>query len=109
MNALQWINAAICLAVVVVTFFALVRMRKETELQILLAFPTMAAGMLGAVVGYFRPGDWQAACDTMLFGGVLALMIGSRKNPNWIEPRWIRPIAIGVLMATWGAFLMGVS
>lgn len=109
MNALQWLNFLLCLAGLVVALFVAFRMRKDTELQIVLSFATIAAGLGGNALGYFRPGDWQEAFYTLQYGGLLALMIGTRKSPNWVAPRWIRPISISVTMGVWCAFLLGVA
>lgn len=109
MTRIETLNLLLCLSGFSVAFFIGVRMRSETEAHIVGSFATLGAGLLGTAVAFVRPGDWQAACDTLLYGGALAMMIGSRKNPHWVAPRWIRPITVSVLLAVWGAFLMGVS
>lgn len=109
LSPIEWLNAMLCVAGVLATLAAINRMTIDTEPQIVLSFVIIAVGLLGAVWAYFHPGDWLACFDTLIYGGFLALIVGTRRRTKWLDPRWIRPISVAISLAVGVAFFVGVS
>lgn len=117
LSPLQILNAALCAVVVVAVLCAVARMnstdeygvRQRTEPPIVMAFVTLGSGTVGWLVAYWKPGEWQVANDTLLIGGVAALVLATRRHTKWVPPRWMGPISMGVSMLTWAGFLWGIS
>lgn len=104
MGPLEWLNVGIATLIVLVGIGAINRMSPQTECTVILAFVTVMAGVVGYALGSVLPERWQTVCDTLLLGGVLALLIGTRKQTIWMAPRWMPWISAGVSILTWGTF-----
>ena len=108
MSALELINVLLALAGALVAFGAANRMNKDTELTIAISFATTGAGLIGYAIACIWPHHWEAACDTLLLGGIVSLLVGTRRQTIWIPPRWMPRISYAVAGATWFAFFAGV-
>lgn len=107
-GAHQWLNIAFAFAGALVAFGAINRMNRHTDKPIAFAFVTMGTGLLGAVFSYFSPERWEIAFDTLIFGGALALLIGTRRHTIWMDPKWMPPTSVGATFITWAAFFLTV-
>lgn len=108
LSFLSWLNALIALAIVGVGFGAAKRMNKDTELTIIIAFSTVSAGAFGWFITTFWPWGWEQSFDTLFLGGVLALLIGTRRRTVWLRPELMPKISYGVSVVTWCAFFATV-
>ena len=108
MTALELLNVVLAIGGALVAFGAANRMDKHTELTIALSFATVGAGLIGYAITSFWPHHWEAACDTLLLGGIGSLLVGTRRQTIWIPPRWMPRISYAVAGATWFAFFAGV-
>lgn len=106
---IQKANVLIAVVGVGVAGGAINRMSRQTECTIIFAFSTVAAGLVGYALGAVLPDRWEAACDTLLLGGIVALVAGSRKQTIWIAPQWMPKISAGISAATWFLFLGGIA
>ena len=106
MNAVEGLNIGLAVMGVLVAFGAVHRMSAETECPIILAFVTVASGLGGQILGALA---WQGVFDTLLFGGVTALMIGTRRQTVWISPDWMPRVSLAVSLLSWAAFLVGLE
>ncbi len=115
MTVIQKINLLGCVLTIAVAMFAVFRMKlqgeksKRTEIQIVLAFPTIAGGMAGWIYGYFWPAGWTDAFDAMVLWGILSLMLGSRKHTEWVAPLVMKRLSIAACAFGWLTFLIGIS
>lgn len=106
MNAIENLNAVLAVLGVLVAFGAVHRMSPETECPIIFAFVTVATGLCGQLLGQLA---WQSVFDTLLFGGVTALMIGTRRQTVWISPDWMPRVSLAVSLLSWTAFLIALE
>lgn len=104
MSVHAWINFFLALAGALVALGAANRMSIETERTIILAFVTLGAGLLGGCMSYFMPERWQLGFDTLLYGGVLALLVGTRRRTIWLDPRWMPVVSVWSTILTWAVF-----
>lgn len=105
----QWANAGIATAGALVGLGAANRMNTRTECTIIISFFTVGAGLIGYALGTLLPDRWQQACDTVLLGGILALLIGTRRHTIWIPPELMPKFSYGVSVATWIIFFLGAA
>lgn len=108
-QALPLFNALLAIFGMLVALGAINRMDRGTEATIIFAFSTTAAGLAGFALGHFLPDRWEAACYTLLLGGISALLVGTRRRTVWLPPAWMPRISGGLSAATWLGFLAGVS
>lgn len=108
MTALQSLNIALAVVGALVAFGAANRMNKHTEMTIAISFATVGAGLIGFALADLWPNGWQETCDTLLLGGIVSLLIGTRRQTIWIPPRWMPRLSYAVAAATWLAFFVGV-
>jgi len=99
-----WLNFLIAGTTMLVALGAANKMNKDTEVTIVIAFATVGAGMLGTMLGYFSPDRWQLSFDTILYGGVLSLLIGTRRRTIWMKPEWMPRFSLWVSALTWATF-----
>lgn len=104
-----WLNVACYVSVALVAFGAANRMSKQTECTIIVSFATVGAGAIAWAIGAFLPNEWEQAFDTLFVGGVLALLIGTRRQTIWIKPEWMPRMSISVSAVTWIAFFCTVA
>ena len=110
MSALAVVNLLLACAGALVALGAANRMHRVTERSIIVAFATTGAGLIGFALGDVWPGGgWQEACDTLLLGGVAALLVGTRRQTLWLPPAWMPAISYGLSAVTWVAFFAGVK
>lgn len=113
MGKLELLNIAMAFIGTLVAFGALHRMSPKTECTIIFAFALTAVGLvgqwLGPLLAYLGRDTWQPAFDTLLFGGIASLMIGSRKQTIWLQPHWMPRLSLLVSAVTLGAFLAGLE
>lgn len=106
---LDWVNGGLAVVGVLVGIGAIDRMNKQTECTIVAAFVTTIVGLVGYVLGSAMPGHWQNVFDTLLLGGVVAVLIGTRKQTIWLAPTWMPWISLGVSLGSWTIFFGAVS
>lgn len=108
-DAHVWVNVAIAVLGAFVAFGAVNRMTPETECTIIISFATVGVGLTAWAIGSVSPSpEWVHAYDTLLLGGVVALIIGTRRRTIWIQPRWMPLLSISVSGVTWLAFFATV-
>jgi len=101
----HWLLAALALVGALVALSAANIMNKATECTIVFSFATTGAGLIGYAIGTVLPDRWQLACDFLLIGGIVALMIGTRRRTIWFHPRRMPWISLSVTALSWTAFL----
>lgn len=104
LSAVEWVNLCLALAIALVALGAANRMNRETEVTIIVSFSTVGAGALGFALGSLLPERWVDAAYTILLGGVLALLVGTRRQTLWLPPAWMPKLSIAISAATWAAF-----
>jgi hypothetical protein len=107
-TAHQWLNIVVAVAGALVAFGAANRMSRATECTIIFAFTTVGIGFSAWFLGILFPVDWEHAFDTLLLGGVVALLIGTRRQTIWLQPAWMPRISLAVSAVTWLAFFATV-
>jgi uncharacterized membrane protein YeaQ/YmgE (transglycosylase-associated protein family) len=100
-------NVFLAVSGALVTFGALNRMETGTCRAIRCAFATTCAGLLGAAISTLLPEHWQVSVDTLLYGGILALLVASGRRAGMIREQWVTPISFSITVSTWGLFLLG--
>lgn len=121
METLELMNGALAGAGAFAVLIAVNHMGPQTSRAIRCAFVTTGAGLLGeclssvpALLAYFGLRsrilfEWQLAYDSLLYGGVLALLIGSRRMPVLLPERWVGRLSLAVTLVTWAIFLFGIQ
>ena len=109
LGPVEWVNVALATAGALVAIGAVNRMSRETELPIIAAFATVGAGLIGYTLGSFAPARWQHGMDTVLLGGLLALLVGTRRQTIWLPPRWMPIISAFVSVGTWLLFFWSIG
>lgn len=99
-------NALLAAAGALVALGAINRMSRQTECTIIIAFFTTGAGLVGFALGNLLPERWQAVGETVLLGGILALLVATRRQTIWLDPKWMPRISYAVSVATWVAFFV---
>lgn len=61
----------------------------------------IALGLLGQGIGT-QVGQWESCFDTLLFGGILAWLIGSRRMPAVFQQRYGTPLAWAAIVSSGG-------
>lgn len=105
----QWVNAAIAFAGALVALGAVNRMTDATDGCIRVAFALTGAGLIGYGASTIWPESWRHACDTVLIGGLVALLIGTRKHTIWLPPAWMPRLSYAVSAGTVVTFFVGVA
>lgn len=105
----SWLNFVIAVIGALVALGAANRMSPKTECTIIFAFATVGVGFIAWAIGTFLPDSWQQAFETLLLGGVVALLIGTRRQTIWLAPTWMPRISIAVSVVTWIAFFWGIG
>jgi hypothetical protein len=105
----QWLNLIVATAGALVAMGAINRMSRETECTIIASFVTVGAGLIGYALGTVLPGRWQHTMDTVLLGGIVALLVGTRRHTIWINPALMPRISACVSIATWAYFLWNIQ
>ncbi len=100
-----WLNLVFAVAGALVAFGAIVRMSSETERPIIFAFITVGSGLIGQGLTNFLPDQWELSFDTLLYGGILALLVGTRRQTIALKPKWMPVISLCTSGATWCIFL----
>jgi hypothetical protein len=70
------------------------------------AFITLTAGLVGQVMGALL-GKWQAPFDTILFAGLLALLVANRRVPA--VQMYKAPVSLTITGFAWGVFFISVT
>jgi len=104
----EWLNLTLAALAMLVAFGAVNRMTCDTPRTIKVSFVTVGAGLIGVCLGYFAPDRWQLPFDTVLFGGLLALLVGTRRQTIWLHPRWMPLVSGWCSVLTWVVFLATV-
>ena len=107
-GAHDFLNFVIAFLGALVAFGAANRMTRATECTIIVAFATVGTGLTAAAISTFFPQSWEKAFETLLLGGVVALLIGTRRQTIWIRPAWMPWLSLGVSAVTWVAFFVTV-
>lgn len=126
--AVAWINAAIAAISAALVFRAINRMNGVTDHAMRFSFAVIGAGLAGEACVIALPemaswnrtlaalndlmGGWQDSIDTLLFGGLLAAFIGTRRVPAMI-PRlsdaWRVRLSVATSSITFVLFLAGIA
>lgn len=102
------LNFVIALLGALVAFGAANRMNKETEVTIICAFVTVGVGLVAEAFSSLVAEVWQQAFDTLLLGGVVSLLIGTRRRTIWLRPELMPKISAAVCAITWLAFFLSI-
>jgi hypothetical protein len=70
------------------------------------SFITLTAGLAGQIIGQVL-GKWQASFDTVLFAGILALLVANRRQPAVHAQR--APISLAITALAWLVFFFNMS
>jgi hypothetical protein len=106
-----WINAAIAAIGAALVFRAMNRMNGVTDHAMRFSFALIGAGLAGEAFSTLLPDAWQEGIDTLLFGGLLAAFLGTRRVPAMIpglSEMWRVRLSVGTCAITFAAFLAGV-
>jgi hypothetical protein len=109
---MSWVDKLNILLAIVgagAAFGACNRMSRETPCEIIVAFVTSGTGLIGFALAPLLSAGVQSACDTLLIGGVAALIIGTRRQTVWVRPQVMPYLSCIVSGATWVAFFVGVE
>jgi uncharacterized membrane protein YwzB len=96
---LMTLNSLIALAIAFVALGSIKCMNGITPHSLRAAMVMVFVGAGGQALG-FAAGAWDHYLDTLLYGGILALLIGNRRAPVWIPPAWSPRLAIITSMVT---------
>lgn len=99
-----WLNLVFAVAGALVAFGAIVRMSGDTERPIIFAFVTVGSGLIGQGLTNFVPDQWELSFDTLLYGGILALLVGTRRQTIALPKEWMPVISLCTSGATWCIF-----
>jgi hypothetical protein len=105
----EWVNIIIAIIGALVALGAANRMTASTDGPIKVAFALVGAGLITYGAGSVFPATWRHACDTVLLGGIVALIVGTRKQTIWLPPSWMPRLSYGVSAATAITFFLGVA
>jgi hypothetical protein len=105
----QVINVCIALVGAMIALGAVNRMTDSTDRPIRLAFALVGAGLITYGLGTLFPDTWRHACDTVLLGGIAALIVATRKHTIWLPPEWMPRISYAISAGTMATFLLGVA
>jgi hypothetical protein len=89
----SWMAGAIAL----VSLGSIACMNGTTCHAVRLAILALLIGGAGQALG-FAFSDWDHYLDTILYAGILALLVSNRRGPKWIPSTWSPLLAIGVLL-----------
>lgn len=111
-SAVGWVNAGLCAITAALAFRAINRMNGITDHAMRFSFALIAAGLAGEALATWLPGAWQEGIDTLLFGGLLAAFLGTRRVPAMIpglSEIWRVRLAVGACAIAFVVFLAGVA
>jgi hypothetical protein len=104
-SAFEWANIGLFIVASVVAFGSLNKMRAgHTRPCIIGAVLLIAVGCAAQALGSFAS-QWDHIADTLVAGGVLALLIASQRTHSWALERWANPIASVIGVVIGGVFL----
>lgn len=103
-----WLNFVLAFFGALVALGAANRMNKETEMTILCAFVTVGVGMVAQAIGTMLPDSWNDAFDTLLLGGLISLLVGTRRRTIWMRPEIMPKISAAVCALTWVVFFISI-
>jgi hypothetical protein len=109
---MSWINAVFAATGALLAFRAINRMNGITDHAMRFSFVLIGVGLAGEVVSGLLPDAWQHGIDTLLFGGLLAAFIGTRRVPAMIvglSEAWRVRLGVGVCVLAFAAFLVGLA
>lgn len=109
LSGIERVNLFIAFGLALVAFGAANRMSRQTERTIIFAFGLVGAGAIGYAFSIVLPERWQNVCDTVLLGGVLSLLIGTRRQTLWIPPRLMPILSASVGIITCALFFTGIA
>lgn len=111
MTALQWMNAALFVLVVLAAFGSLNKMHISTTRPcIIAAVFLIAMGAVAQGLSYVYWEELDGIAETLTYGGTFALLIASQKTHTWGLERWANPVAsiaavvVFAVAATWLLF-----
>ena len=106
---LEVLNGLLAAVGLVAVFGCLNAMNGATDLAIRLALVTLGAGLAGEAAASWLPERWQLVCDTVLFGGVVAFAVATRRAARWVRPELMPRLALAIVTATWLVFFIGIE
>lgn len=105
-KALVWTNVGMFIAASLVAFGSLNKMRAgHTRPCIIGAVLLLAIGCAAQALGQVSS-QWDHIADTLVGGGLLALLIASQRTHSWALERWANPIASVLGLLVGGVFLV---
>ena len=102
-------NMMFALLAALAAFGSINRMNGSVSFALRLAFATVCAAMLGQVFLLLMPDQWQAAINTLAYGGIAALLIASRRRSALLSEAWMLRLSLAALAATWVLFFIGIE
>jgi len=81
-------------------------LRSAETMSLSCSFATLCAGTFGYAMGTLT-GRWQQPFDTLLFFGVLAMLVANRRG--WSRHLSTSGVSLGITAAGWLIFMWGVS
>lgn len=97
------INVVCALLAAAVAFASLNKMNGLPDKAVRCGIVTFAAGLLGAAIGTVN--HWRPIFDTVLLGGALAMLLGSRRGPGFLDANMRAGLSLVVTTGSWLLFL----
>jgi hypothetical protein len=110
--SLSWAEASNAVTAIVAgaAAFGVIRsMDAKTSQAIRCGFVTLSAGLFGEGFGTVIPGAWQLGFDALLFGGSLALFIGSRRHAHLVPEGMLARTSLVTTLYSWMVFFLTVN
>jgi hypothetical protein len=107
----MYVNAAFCALAAALLYRAINRMNASTDHAMRFAFVLMCAGLVGEAFATKLPAVWQEGIDTLLFGGLFAWIVGTRRAGTiaGIPEAWRGRVSVVVSAIAFLVFLAGVT
>jgi len=106
-----YVNATFCTLAAALVYRAINRMDATTDHAMRYAFVLICCGLLGEAISTWLPAVWQQSVDTLLFGGLFAWVIGTRRAGGiaGIPESWRPYVSIAASAIAFLVFLAGVT
>lgn len=91
-------NSFVAFVIALVAAASVKAMNGKTSHAVRCAIVVLFVGALAQSVGFWVK-QWDHYCDTILYVGILALLIANLRSPDPIPARWSGRLAIGIVVA----------
>lgn len=99
------LNAWLAFATALIIVGTFNHMSSKTTTAVRLAITIIFAGLLGQWLGVLAK-QWDHYADTMIYGGIAALMVASQRTPCGMPAEYLQKVSIAITIGT--AFYTGV-